>query len=135
MKTIIELENLTIEALEGVESPLEAFVEIKKAIDLLTELQNAVKQEALNEASKENETTFENYGAKITYKEGRRTWDFKGIDSWKEADKKRKEIEELHKSAYNNYQKGKTTIDENGEVVKPAICKFSSPSISVVYEK
>ena len=135
MKTIEELEKLTNEALEGFESPLEAYVELKKAIDHLTGLQDSVKQDALNEASKENDPTFKKFGASITYKEGRRIWDFKKIDSWKEADKRRKEIEELHKSAYNNYQKGKTTIDENGEVVQPAICEFSSPSISVSYEK
>ena len=129
MKELFELTEL---ANEGLESPLKAYFELKKAIDILTELQETVKRAAITEANKQDENQFEMFGAKIRYVESSGSrWDFSGINDWNELKESMKTIEEKHKAAYHAWKRGSQYIDENGEVISPAAYKEGNPTISI----
>lgn len=125
-------EELTEKAKEGFESPLKAYIELKKEIDRLTKLQESIKMDAIQEAANEPEP-FERFGANITYlnSAGSR-WDFKGIPEWVELDNQRKELEDKHKKAYQMWKRGGSYIDnETGEVVTPAAYKDGNSAIRI----
>lgn len=133
MKELIEL---TEKAKEGLESPLLAYIELKKAIDQLSELQESIKKEAISEANKQDENQFEMFGAKIRYVESAGSrWDFSGISDWNELKDQIKNVEEKHKAAYNAWKRGSQYIDENGEVIAPAAYKEGNPTISISINK
>jgi len=129
MKELIELTN---KAKEGLESPLRAYIELKKAIDQLSELQESIKREAITEANLQDENNFEFHGAKIRYVESAGSrWDFSMIQEWKDIESQKKAIEEKHKAAYHAWKRGSQYIDENGEVISPAAYKEGNPTISI----
>ena len=124
-------ENLTEQAKEGFESPLKAYIELKKEIDRLTKLQDTIKMEAIREAANEPEA-FEKFGAKITYvSQAGSRWDFSNITDWKDVKNQLKEIEDKGKAAFQAWKKGSQYIDENGEVIQPASYKEGNPTIQI----
>lgn len=125
-------EQLTEQAKEGYESPLKAFIELKKELDRLSKLQDSIKMSAIQEAANEPEQ-FERFGAKITYlsSAGSR-WDFSLLSDWKEKKKELEEIESKHKSAYQAWQRGGVYVDsETGEQIEPAAYKHGNPTIQI----
>lgn len=134
-KNINTLEELTTQAEEGYISGLDVYVELKKAIDHLSALQDRVKPIAIEEASKEDEKQFEKNGASIQYRDGAGRWDFKGLDDWTAKKGELSEIESRHKAAYQQWQRGLQMVDENGEVVAPAAFTPGAATISVSFRK
>jgi uncharacterized protein Yka (UPF0111/DUF47 family) len=126
-----QYQELTQKAIEGYESPLMVYIELKKAIDLLSKLQESIKMSAIQEAANEVEP-FERFGAKVTYvsSAGSR-WDFSQIQEWNELKQQREDIESKHKAAYYAWKKGSQYIDENGEVIPPAAYKEGNPTIQI----
>lgn len=125
-------EKLTEQANEGIESPLKAFIELKKEIDRLTALSEQVKRPAIAEAGNMDSKDFIAYGAKIVYVESAGSrWDFSNIFEWKELERQKKEIEDKHKAAYQAWKRGSQYIDENGELIPPAAYKEGNPTIQV----
>lgn len=125
-------EQLTEQAKEGNESPLKAFIELRKELDRLTALSDQVKRAAIAEAGNMDSKDFEVYGAKIVYVESAGSrWDFSNIFEWKELERQKKELEDKHKSAYQAWKRGSQYIDENGEVIPPAAYKEGNPTIQV----
>lgn len=136
MKTIEELRQLAQDANDGNESALLAYIEIKRAADELAALQESVKQAAINEASREDEKSFEKHGAKIQYREGSGRWKFDHLQDWSQAYDAMKEIEDRHKAAYQVWKRGGTYVDpETGEAVEPAGYIDGAPTISVSIPK
>lgn len=124
-------EKLTEQTKEGFESPLKAFVELKKEIDRLSKLQEEIKKAAIQEAANEPEP-FERFGAKITYMNSAGSrWDFSGIQEWNDLTQQRQDIEAKHKAAYQAWRRGSQYIDENGEVIAPAAYKEGNPTIQI----
>lgn len=125
-------EKLTEQAKEGFESPLKAYIELKKEIDRLSILSDSIKREAIEEAGNEDETKFEKFGAFITYvnSAGSR-WDFSTSDEWKRLKSEMKEVEEKHKAAFQAWKRGSQYIDENGEVISPASFKEGNPTVQI----
>lgn len=117
---------------EGYESPLKAFIEIKKEIDNLMALQSQIKQDAIQEAANEPEP-FERFGAKVTYMQSAGSrWDFSGIEEWNQLKSKREEIEQKHKAAYHAWKRGAAYVDEEtGEQIAPAAYKEGNPTIQI----
>lgn len=126
-------EELTEKALEGEISPLKAFIDLKKEIDRLSQLQDKVKRMAIEQAGHEDEKQFERFGAKITYVESAGSrWDFSLIPEWKEKAEELKEMEQKHKAAYHAWKRGAIYIDEQtGEQVTPAAYKEGNPTVQI----
>ncbi len=79
------------------------------------ETKSVVKAAAMQEAEN-HEKTFEHRGLKFEKRNGRKVWNFKGIQEYDLADAAKKEVEAKYKSAYSSYQKGITPVDpETGE--------------------
>ena len=124
--------KITEQALEGLESPLKAFIELKKEIDRLTSLSESIKRQAIAEVGNEDETKFERFGASITYVQSAGSrWDFSTSEDWKRVKSELSSIEDKHKSAYQAWKRGSTYIDENGEVISPCGYKEGNPTIQV----
>lgn len=129
---MINYDELTDKAKEGLESPLKAYIELKKEIDRLSLLQESIKREAITEANMQDDNQFEMFGAKIRYVESAGSrWDFSGIYDWNRLKEEMKVIEEKHKAAYQAWKRGSQYIDENGEVIAPAAYKEGNPTISI----
>ena len=129
---MINYDELTDKAKDGLESPLKAYIELKKEIDRLTLLQETIKRDAITEANKQDDNQFEMFGAKIRYVESAGSrWDFSGIDDWNRLKDEMKLVEEKHKAAYQAWKRGSQYIDENGEVIAPAAYKEGNPTISI----
>lgn len=125
-------EKLTAEAIEGNESPLKAYIEIKKEISRLELLMEKIKRSAIAEAGNMDSKNFNVFGASITYVESAGSkWDFSNIFEWKELKKQMDDLEAKHKTAYQAWKRGSQYIDENGEVISPAAYKEGSPTIQV----
>lgn len=128
-----QLSNTVQEVLDGHFSALESYAELSVLKKHLETCIEKIKQSAVNEATKEDQKTFQKLGFEFTYSEGRRSYDFKHIPAWSDLTNKRTEIEKLAKIAADGYVKstGKTIVDENGEVIEPCIVKYSSPILQV----
>lgn len=126
-------EELTEKALEGEISPLKAFIDLKKEIERLSQLQDKVKRLAIEEAGQEDNKKFEIFGAIVTYVESAGSrWDFSQIPEWKEKSTELKNIEQKHKAAYQAWKRGAIYVDEEtGEQVTPAAYKEGNPTIQV----
>jgi hypothetical protein len=72
---------------------------------------------ALKEAENYDEKSFVHKGVKVEKRAGSRLWNFKNIQEWNELNERRKEKEDLYKSAFDNYAKGVQMVDENGEQI------------------
>lgn len=125
-------EELTEQAKGGLESPLKAFIELKKEIDRLSKLQSEIKNDAIQEAANEVEP-FERFGVKVTYVNAAGSrWDFSGLPNWKELEAQRKDLEAKHKAAYHAWKRGAIYVDEEtGEQVDPAAYKEGSSTIQI----
>lgn len=128
---MIDIAQLIQDVLNGNENPLKAYAILK---ELSTEIANAINEiedYAHEEASKFGERSFETMDWKFEIREGSRRMSFKNIDQWNELTKQIKEKEALYKQATLAYEKGKTIVDENGEVVPVGEVSFTKPSLIV----
>lgn len=108
-------------AQEGFISPLQAFLKLKELHDLSKALLDDIKESAVADAGKWDEKKFEYMGFVVEKRSGAGTWKFDHIKPWKDRKEALKEVEEQCKAAFKLWEKGQTVIDDNGEVVEPAI--------------
>jgi serine/threonine-protein kinase RIO1 len=127
-KDYSELVNAVI---EGETDPLEAYGELMEVKSFIDYCVKEVKDVAVSEAENFEGKQFVHKGYKFQRVDGRRMYKFDHIKTWNETHKRIKEIEALAKSAADKYNKNTQLITDDGEVVEPAIVKFTSPSLSV----
>ncbi len=122
--------NMSNDVNEGVESPFVALALLK---ELDVELKEAIKftTKVAVEEAQHYDKTFVDGEHTFTKVNGRRVFNFKEIPDWVEQKKTLSEIETKHKQAFNQYEKGLRMVDENGEIVQPALCTFTNDTISV----
>ena len=124
--------QLVQDVFDGQESALKAYQlidELEKSVKLS---KDAIKPEAIEEASKFDSPTFEFEEGKFTFKRGGKQWDFKGVKEWKDAKKSLTEIEGKLKAAWELNQKGLMAVDEvTGDIQDLPTVSFRADSISV----
>ena len=114
---------------------LSTYAYLKEIADAAENLAGQLKGRAIEEAQKyigkdSGETTL--HGVKYTVRGGRKLWDYSTIPAHAETKTRLSEIEKLGQAAYEMSLKGRDVIDENGEVVPPAIMKgVTETSLSV----
>ena len=126
-----EIEQLVNDAKEGETDVMEAYGKLKTFADKVTEAANSIKQLALDEALKDHleQDKIARFGFVFSHVKSRSQYNFKGISSWVEAEKEKKRIEELSKTAAKN--KVQITDEETGEVIPPCIVTYTKEGISV----
>lgn len=115
------LSELVQQVVDGNCDPLEAYIHVKDLEKHLSECIKQVEPIAYQEADKWKEKTFTYKGAEIQKKNAAGRYDYSTVSLWKQADERKKKIEELSKTAYKG---GATIVDEeSGEVVEP--CSYT----------
>lgn len=128
----VNIEQLTIDAVQGVESPFKALAiakEYKKKVD---ECLKAIEEVAMEEA-KNHPKEFESDGYEFTKRNGSRRFDFKHIEEWQQKKQELTNIEEKYKSAFQCFQRNLTSVSEDGEVLE--LPKMSQGKDSLIIKK
>lgn len=128
---MIDIMQMVQDVLDGKENPLKAYAILKDRKSNLEKCIKEIEEHAFEEASKYNEKTFEDMGFKFELRDGSRRYNFRSVPKWREYNDQIKYFEKSLKDAANAYQKGKTMIDDNGEVVPVPEVTYTKPSISV----
>lgn len=107
---------------------LKALKDFKKEFDIqLKEIELIALEEAKN-----YDKNFELDGFKFEKRNGRATYDYKGIQEWSEIKESLKATEDKYKGAYLQYQKGITPIDsKTGEVIELPKVSYSKDVLIV----
>ncbi len=126
----MNLHKINEQVINGEINALEAFIQLKKMVDVATKIMTEIKRDAVDEADKYQGKTFEAFGAKIEKRNGGGTWNYKHLDTWCKINDQKKVMEDLHKSAYR--MGGNSIIDPNtGEIVQPAEWKPNADTLSI----
>ena len=132
MTKIIEtLSILTQSVIDGNADALETYIHIKQIEKKLSDSLKEVEPMAYEMASRWHENTFKYKGAEIQKKNAAGKYDYSNIKQYLTAKEKIKHIEELAKRASEMAKTGNTVVDENGEIVEPAIYSEGKGIISV----
>lgn len=110
---------------------LEAYIKLKAFEKSFAETLKRIEPLAFEVASKWNEKTFTYKGAEIQKKNSAGRYDFSHIPQYIQQKDKLKSVEELAKQALASKKHGVQIIDDNGEVVQPAIYTEGKSIISV----
>jgi hypothetical protein len=129
---IEEIQKILTDVEEGNLNALDAYIQLNEVSKRLTKVKSLIYDEAINEAEKFGEKTFNYHGKTITRKAAAGRWDFKGLQGYEELKSKIKETEALHKQAYQMLIKGKQVIDDNGEIVEPAKYTAGKDTLMIV---
>lgn len=80
---------------EGNLNALEMFIAIKRECEAASAAMDALKQQAIDEAAKYGGKSFEAFGAKIERRNAPSRWNYKGISSIEDAEKKVKQLQTI----------------------------------------
>lgn len=131
---ITEFKELIAEAIEKVEQgdkyAYPVYVELKDLTKFLTDAMSQIEEQVFEEIGDEK---MEYEGYQVEKRNGSIRWDFSHIDSIKQLKQKIKDLEVMHKIAYERDRKGLEPIidSETGELIEPAIAKFTKDAIVV----
>ena len=130
-----ELLDMATQVTQGNANALEIYVKFKAIDKVLQDCIKSVQPEAIAEAHKYSEKTFEAYGAHIEKKAGAGKWDYKHISKWSEEKENLKHIEEMAQIAFKSMQHGTQYFDDKGEQVEPASYTSGSDTIAISFIK
>lgn len=124
-----QISIITQEVIDGHTDPLLAYAELKDLQDHLTQSMKVVKDVALEEAMKYESKQFEHNGFKFELRDGRATYNYKGVQQWNLMKEQLARIEKIAKASALN---GSIAVDpDTGEEIQPAQVKYSEPSLIV----
>jgi ribosomal protein L22 len=124
--------ELAAKALQGEQSALSAYIELKQIEASLKQALEAVSEAAYQEADRYSEKTIKLHNAEVTKKSSAGRWDYSHIPQHNSAKERLKAIEEMAKQAAANAKRGTTVIDnETGEVIEPATYTDGKTILSV----
>jgi len=126
--------KITQQVIDGKLSPFEASYLIKEQINILKTHLEIVNREAQNKSVYENKN-FSKDGFKMEKRNGRKLWDFKDCKSYKIAKHNLTEIENDLKANFSMFEKGKSVIDENGEIMEVPLVKYCDDVLIIKKEK
>ena len=131
---ITEFKENIAEAIDAVEKgdkyAYPVYVELKDLVKFLTDAMSQIEEDVLEEL-KDGKIEYDGY--QIEKRDGSIRWDFSRIESIKKLKQQIKDIEILHKVAYDRERKGLEPMinAETGELIEPAIAKFTKDAIVV----
>jgi hypothetical protein len=128
--TNIQPYEIVNNVMQGDIKPSKAYVILRALKSELDEAIKAVEAELVSEITyiSDREDLIVD-GFKITHMAGRKSYDYKGVSLWREADEERKRIERLIKIATND---GVSIVDQHtGEVIDPVEVKHGSGFIKM----
>jgi len=123
--------QLIQDVMDGTENPLRALALLKSEAESVKLAIIQIEDYAFQEAMKYGEKTFQDMGYRFTLTDGRRTYDFKHIQEWRQADSIKRDIEAKYKAALDNIDKGLMAISSEGEELDLPKVSYSKSSISV----
>lgn len=129
---ILQFKENIAEAIDKVElgykDAYPVYIELKDLVKFLTSCLSQIEEQVIEEIGDERL----NYGGyEIQRRNGSPRYSFNHIDNIKQLQSQIKDLEKIHKLAYDRQKKGlEPIVDANtGEVIEPAIVKFSKDSI------
>lgn len=131
MNCIIEISRIVTAAEDGDEDALKAYIQLKQMDEMLQVALKQIHPLAMTEAEKYGEKSFNAFGATITRKANAGRWSFDECEYVARKKEELKDVEELAKQAYHAASKGKMMVDDNGEVLTPAMYKHGADNISI----
>ena len=131
-----EKEQLTavVESVEdGHTDAIDAYHHLTQLSKLAKECADQIRDQAITEAEKYGEKTFERQGLKVTVNSGRKSFDFKGCPSWIEVKDKLSERENRLKSNWEFAQKnpGAMAADADGVEIELPKVSYSKQSLTI----
>ncbi len=127
---ITDTAELVQEVMDGKFSPYKALHFLKDYQKVIKEQIEIVEIEAFNQAQYEDKT-FEKDGFKIEKRNGRKTWNFKGCESFLKANDELEKIKSDLKANFTQWEKGKQVVDENGEIGEVPQVTYAKDSLIV----
>ena len=127
---MINVEELTQNAIDGIESPFIALSELKRLKNKIDLAIKEVEPIAIQEAEKYDKN-FEINGLKMELRQGRKVWNFKNLEEWNTYNKGLKDCEERYKSAYSSFEKGLSAISQDGELLELPEVTYTKPSLII----
>lgn len=113
-------------------NPLRAFIELKALSDMISDMQDSVKEAAISERMKYGKEEVVIDGYKVETVPGRKLWKYDHSDAWKAINERRKTLESLMQKAYT----GASIVDgETGEEIEPASLTFASETLRLTKSK
>jgi hypothetical protein len=113
------IESLTTKVIEGELNPLDVYCELSDMQKAIKSALDMIESHALTEAQKYAKDECKVKGYKVSVTE-RKVWDFKHIPEWREAEQRRKDIEERSKIAATH---GLDVNLNTGEITEKATYK------------
>lgn len=108
--------------IDGNECALEVFGILKEQKKEIESLLKKVEPEAWDEVSNRSEKQFTEKGFSFEVRNGGRTFSYKNVPQWTQKKAELSAIEETHKSAFINKEKGIMCATEDGEeIVLPEV--------------
>lgn len=104
---------------DGRANALQTYIEIKRINEASAAALKEMQDQAIEEADRHPEKSFELYGAKIEKRAGGSRYSFKHIQEWQKKEQERKAIEEAAILAEKAQRSGQDIIKE-GVIVEPA---------------
>lgn len=120
-----QIQNIVGSVERGDVNPLEAFIFLNFMQKIADGAKKQLLEQAMIEAEKYPEREAKVYDATVTVKNGAGRYTYP--DSIKEA-------QEQAKLAYKAQKEGNTIVDDNGEIVEPAIYKQGSPALAITFK-
>lgn len=125
-----EVSRILFSEIDGKTDPLKAYIRLKAYLEVLTLLQNKLKDSAISEAEKFHKNERKILGVKFDVTAGATRYDYSEDETWTDLKNKLKERQELLKGLKTEMADTKT-----GEIIKPAIPIHSGEIIKITFEK
>jgi len=126
----MNIEQITQDVMDGNQNPYEALYLLKQRLKTVKLAIEIVEVEAMNQCEYEDKT-FEKDGFKIEKRNGRKQWNFKQCKSFQIANDNLEEIKNDLKANYGLFEKGKSSVDEHGEVGEVPQVTYSKDSLII----
>ena len=139
MTSLSEIDSFVSEQLQlnedGYLNQLQAYIEAKKALEVLTNFVKTIQDQAFDEATKYGEKSFGAFGAKIEIRATAGQWKYDHLPEVISQKNKLKELEERAKEAFKLKQKGGNLVTDDGQVVEPAHYQEGKDTIFISFKK
>lgn len=119
----------------GDKSALVAYAELKNIEKELKAALAEIQPDAVADAERYGEKTFNAHGYSFELRQGSRRWNFKNIPAWGQKKSELAEIEDKAKHAYTSWEKGLLTASADGEEMELPQVTYTSPAIVVKPQK
>lgn len=127
----MDYKQLVQDVYDGNEDPLKAFAIIDTLMKELKQCHEALKQAALEEASRYEVSSFGYEGYDFTRRAGGKRYDFSNIEEWKQKKEELQEIERKYKAACQARKLTFHAVTEDGELLELPKITYAKDSLSV----